>query len=70
MAQGGFRLSLQDNYYVKMYVQSRKENAEYISRELTFRNVAGVIASFGTIEDLRHLDKYYEMEEEENKWEK
>lgn len=56
-------MSLQDNYYVKMYIQSRKKNAGYISREMTFKNVASVIATFGTIEDLRQLDRYCEMEE-------
>lgn len=58
-------MSLQDNYYVKMYIQSRKESVELISSEMTFRTIAGVIATFGTIEDLRQLDRYYEMEEED-----
>jgi len=58
------------NLFVKLYKQGLKNKLPSESREFHYRIAASMISSFGTIEDLKALDKYYEYEREETKNEK
>lgn len=55
-------MNLHDNEFVKMYKKSRKEFPDYRDRHIAFRGIVSVIAVSGTFEDLKILDKYFELE--------